>query len=37
MNRSKLITGTILLAIATLLTVLDFTLPPGKVMFMVGD
>jgi hypothetical protein len=37
MNVSRLITGIILLAIAVLLTVLNFVLPPEKLMFMIGD
>ncbi len=37
MNVSRLITGIILLAVAALLAVLNFVLPPDKLMFMIGD
>jgi hypothetical protein len=37
MNKSKLITGTILIIVAAFLAVLYFTLPPEKMVFMVGD
>lgn len=37
MKRSNLIGGVICLAIAVLLTVLNFTLPEGNVMFVVGE
>lgn len=37
MNTSRLIWGIICLALAGLLAVLNFALPPEKLMFMVGD
>jgi len=37
MNRSKLITGTILLVVAAVLGTLYFTLPSTNMVFMVGD
>jgi hypothetical protein len=37
MNRSKLITGTILLVVAAVLGTLYFTLPSTNMIFMVGD
>ena len=37
MNRSKLITGTILLVAAAVLATLYFMLPVGKMYFLVGD
>ncbi len=37
MNRGRLIWGIICLAIAALLAVLNFTLPPENLMFMIGD
>ena len=37
MNKSRLIWGIICLALAGLLGVLYFALPPDKLMFMVGD
>lgn len=37
MNKSRLIWGIVCLAIAALLTVLNFTLPPENLMFQVGD
>ena len=36
MNKGQLVGGFICLALAALLTVLIFTLPEGKVVFMVG-
>jgi uncharacterized membrane protein len=37
MNVSRLIWAVIVLAVAALLAVLNFTLPPDRLMFMVGD
>lgn len=37
MNKGRLIWGIICLALAGLLGVLNFALPPDKLMFMVGD
>ncbi len=37
MNKGRLIWGIICLALAGLLGVLYFTLPPDKLMFTVGD
>ena len=37
MNKSRLIWGIICIALAALLTVLNLTLSPEKLMFMVGD
>jgi hypothetical protein len=37
MNKSRLIWGIICIALAALLTVLNLTLSPDKLMFMVGD
>lgn len=37
MNTSRLFTGIFLLVIAALLAVLNFVLPPEKMMFMIGD
>jgi len=37
MNTSRLFTGVFLLIIAALLAVLNFVLPPDKLMFMIGD
>jgi hypothetical protein len=37
MNTGRLIWGIICLAIAALLAVLNFTLPPENLMFMIGD
>jgi uncharacterized membrane protein len=37
MNKSRLIWGTICLALAALLAVLNFVLPPESLMFQVGD
>ena len=37
MNKGKLIGGGISLGIAVLLVILNFTLPPEKLMFTVGD
>jgi uncharacterized membrane protein YccC len=37
MNVARLIGGLVCLAAAVLLAVLMFTLPEGKVVFMVGD
>jgi hypothetical protein len=37
MNKSRLIVGIVLLAIAALLAVLTIALPGGKMVFMVGD
>ena len=37
MNTTRFITGIFLLVIAALLAVLNFALPPDKLMFMVGD
>ncbi len=37
MNKSKLTWGIICLVIAGVLTVANLTLPPGNVLFQVGD
>jgi len=37
MNKGKLIGGGICLGIAVQMAILNFTLPPEKLMFMVGD
>ena len=37
MNKGRLISGGICLGIAALLAILNFTLPPEKLMFTVGD
>lgn len=37
MNKGRLIWGVILLALAILLTALNFTLPEEELIFMVGD
>jgi len=37
MNKGKLITGTILIAVAAFLAALNFALPPENLVFMVGD
>ena len=37
MNKGKLIGGGICLGIAVLLVILNFTLPPEKLIFTVGD
>lgn len=37
MNKGRLIGGIICFALAILLAVLIFTLPEGKVVFMIGD
>ena len=36
MNKGQVIGGIVCIAIATLLAVLSFTLPEGKVVFMAG-
>jgi hypothetical protein len=37
MNKGRLIGGIILVAVAVLLAVLNFVLPEGDVVFMMGD
>ncbi|MGD2041140.1 MAG: hypothetical protein PVH11_09955 [Anaerolineae bacterium] len=37
MNKGRLIGGLVCVAVAALLAVLMFTLPEGKVVFMIGD
>jgi hypothetical protein len=37
MDRSRLVGGIVCLALAVLLAALNFTLPPDRLMFMVGD
>jgi len=37
MKKGRLISGSICLGIAVLLVILNFTLPPEKMMFTVGD
>ncbi|MGD8820638.1 MAG: hypothetical protein PVF67_11085 [Anaerolineae bacterium] len=37
MNKGRLIGGLVCVAVAALLAVLMFTLPEGRVVFMIGD